>query len=435
MQIRTVTVIGANGTMGRNVAAIFASFGNAKVYMVSRDIEKAKIAAEKAVKSVKADSIRRNLYPVDFSSLEECVKESDLVFESVAEDMVVKSDVLGRIRSALKAEAICCSGTSGLSITKLAELLPPDKRGNYFGVHMYNPPYNMVLCELIPSAYANKNIQVALKQYLSGVLRRTVVEVKDSPAFLGNRIGFQFINEAMQQAQHFRDSGGIDYIDSILGPFTGRSMAPLVTSDFVGLDIHKAIVDNLYNKLKTHYRDTLIMPDYAVELVKEGKLGRKTEGGLYKTLILGNNEKKYLTYDISAKTYRERYRYNFSFAEKTVAALCKGEYKTAAINLVSNESVEAEICVEFLLKYIVNALHASLDVGDSTHDADDVMANGFNWCPPQAMLEWLSSTGSLYSLIQERLPWDFKNSVDIEKVLQSARKSKYDYRRFLLAKR
>lgn len=72
------------------------------------------------------------------------------------------------------------------------------------------------------------------------------MQVKDNPAFLGNRIGFQFINDAMQYADRFKDNGSIDYIDAILGSFTERSMAPLTTSDFVGLDVHKAIVDNIY---------------------------------------------------------------------------------------------------------------------------------------------------------------------------------------------
>jgi 3-hydroxyacyl-CoA dehydrogenase len=63
---------------------------------------------------------------------------------------------------------------------------------------------------------------------------------------MGNRIGFQFINNAMQFAVKYKDKGGIDYIDAILSGFTGRSMPPLVTSDFVGLDVHKAIVDNVF---------------------------------------------------------------------------------------------------------------------------------------------------------------------------------------------
>ena len=82
MDIKTVTVVGANGTMGTNVAAMFASFGNAKVYMVSRDIEKSNKAIVKAIKSVRAESIKNNLIPADYSMLESCVSCSDLIFES-----------------------------------------------------------------------------------------------------------------------------------------------------------------------------------------------------------------------------------------------------------------------------------------------------------------------------------------------------------------
>ena len=105
-------------------------------------------------------------------------------------------------------------------------------------------------------------MQVELKEYLSNKLIRTVVEVKDSPAFLGNRIGFQFINEALRYAERFKDNGGIDYIDAILGSFTGRSMAPLTTSNFVGLDVHKAIVDNIYEDTHDHAHETFVLPEF-----------------------------------------------------------------------------------------------------------------------------------------------------------------------------
>lgn len=96
MIINTVTVVGANGTMGTNVSAIFASFGNAKVFMVSRDLEKSKRAAQKAGKTVKADSIIHNLVPADYSMLADCVQQSDLVFESAAENLAIK---IGALRS------------------------------------------------------------------------------------------------------------------------------------------------------------------------------------------------------------------------------------------------------------------------------------------------------------------------------------------------
>lgn len=152
------------------------------------------------------------------------------------------------------------------------------------GIHLYNPPYNMTLCEVIPSRYTDATKLREVKKYLKEVLLRNVVEVKDEPAFMGNRIGFQFINEALQYAEKYQDNGGIDYIDSIIGPFTGRNMAPLLTSDFVGLDVHKAIVDNIYDNTNDYAHDTFKMPEFALQLISENKLGRKSGAGLYQTI-------------------------------------------------------------------------------------------------------------------------------------------------------
>ena len=91
MTIKTVTVLGAAGAMGSSISAIFASFGAAKVYML--DIEKPEKAIDKAVKSVRAESIRSRLIPADYSMLEECIHESDLVFESVIENIEIKKEV------------------------------------------------------------------------------------------------------------------------------------------------------------------------------------------------------------------------------------------------------------------------------------------------------------------------------------------------------
>ena len=83
MKIQQVTVIGVTGTMGANIAGIFASFGNAKVYCLGRDIEKVKKTIPRTIQSVRADAIATNLIPADFSRLEQCVSDSDLIFESL----------------------------------------------------------------------------------------------------------------------------------------------------------------------------------------------------------------------------------------------------------------------------------------------------------------------------------------------------------------
>ena len=240
MNIKTVTVLGANGTMGRNVAAIFASFGHAKVYMVCRNRDKANKAIVQAYKSIRAESIKEKLVPATYDELDQIIPQSDLIFESLTEDFKIKEEMYSKIKSYLKEDVIISTGTSGLSIKKLAESFG-DKRKRFFGIHMFNPPYSLTLCELIVHDESQHVLASKLKEYLSNQLDRTVVEVKDKPSFLGNRIGFFFINEALLLAEQYKDEGGIDYIDSILGAFTGRTMAPLTTADFVGLDVTKQI--------------------------------------------------------------------------------------------------------------------------------------------------------------------------------------------------
>lgn len=430
--IKAVTVVGATGTMGANVSGIFASFGNAKVYMVGRDIEKVKKTIPRVVKSVKADSIANNLIPADFSMLHDCVKQSDLVFESSAEDMVVKREIAGKVGNVLSEDAISCTGTSGLSITELAECYPTNLRGNFFGVHMFNPPYSMPLCEFTPTKYSNKEVGIELKHYLESVLHRTVVEVKDSPAFLGNRIGFQFINEALQYAEKYKDNGGIDYIDAIIGSFTGRSMAPLTTSDFVGLDVHKAIVDNLYQNTHDYAHETFVLPQFVEKLIAEKKLGRKSGSGLYKLIRYENGLKRQTVLDIDTGHYRDKMSYMFPFAEKMKDCISEGDYTDAFETLVSNHSQEAEICLSFLLKYIVYSLYATKEVGYTIEAADDVMATGFNWCPPLAMYQALSTVADVKSLIKERLDI---SKIDIDQLLSDIKPSKYDYRLYFKSAR
>ena len=427
MKINTVTVVGVTGTMGANVAGIFASFGDAKVYCVGRDIEKVKKTIPRIVKSVRADAIAKNLVPADFSMLEDCVKESDLVFESSSENINVKTDIARKVGVALQDHAVSCTGTSGLSITTIAECYPENVRGHFFGVHMFNPPYSMSLCELTPTIYSDKEMQAELRDYLEKKLYRTVVEVKDSPAFLGNRIGFQFINEALQYAERFKDNGGIDYIDAILGSFTGRAMAPLTTSDFVGLDVHKAIVDNIYENTNDYAHSTFVLPEFVQKLIEQKKLGRKSGGGLYQMVKYDNGLRRMTVLDINTGLYRDVIPYVFPFADKMKKYLAEGDYQKAFDRLVNNHSLEAEICRFFLLDYIVYSLYATKEVGYTIEAADDVMATGFNWCPPLAMYQALSTVADVPVLIKENLP-DVCKKINIDELLAEVKPSKYDYR-------
>ena len=434
MNIKTVTVVGANGTMGTNVSAIFASFGNARVFMVSRDMEKSKKAALRAGKTVKADSIIKNLVPADYSMLADCVMQSDLVFESAAENLELKISLHTQIGTSLRKGAVACTGSSGLSITRLAECYPEEVRCQFFGVHMFNPPYQLTLCELTSSPYSDMQMYGDLKEYLTNQLYRTVAESKDLPAFLGNRIGFYFMNEALQYAEKYQDNGGIDYIDSLLGPFTGRTMPPITTADFVGLDVHKAIVDNIYENTNDFVHEKFVLPGYVQKLIDQKKLGRKTGEGLYKLIKNDSGDKRMMVYDIKTGQYRDEIRYSFPFALRMRAFLRDGDYDDAIRELISNRSQEADICLRFLLRYIVYALYTAEHVGYDLRVADDVMATGFTWCPPFAMMEAFTRVCDLGALMKERLKPEIIGNVDIDHIIAEQIKSKYDYRIYFKAK-
>ena len=388
--IKTITVLGAAGTMGANICAIFASFGNAKVYML--DIEKSEKAVDKAIKSVRAESIRKNLIPADYSMLEQCISESDLVFESVVENIKIKKEVTEKASKWLNEGAYFCTGTSGLSINEISKSLPEKNRCRYFGVHFFNPPYSMTLCELIKTDVSKDEDIAFLKDYLSKQLLRTVVVCKDRPAFVGNRIGFQFINSALQLADQYSSEGGLDYIDAIFGSFTGRLMAPCNTADFVGLDVHKAIIDNLYQNTDDYEKASYTLPDYLKELIENKKLGRKSGEGLFKLQINEDGTKIPLVYDIKTKEYRQKNKYKFEFAEKMKSYLRNGDYQLAFNALLEDNSQEACICKELLKRYVNYSLFVGKEVCDDVGGVDDAMATGFGWCPPLALSNALFGT-------------------------------------------
>lgn len=424
MKIKTVTVIGANGTLGIGVSGIFASFGNAKVYMVSRSIEKSNQAIIKAGKSVRANSIIDNMIAKDYQNIEDCIKESDLIIETIVEDYKEKEKIHKIIDKSMKPHAIASSVTSGISINKLANNYNLEHRKNFMGIHFFNPPYSMILCELIASEYTDKKIENEVKKYLENVLYRKVIKVKDEAGFLANRIGFQFINHTMQYASNFSARGGVDYIDTIFGLFTGRNMKPLYTADFVGLDVHKAIVDNIYKNTNDYLHETFKLPNYVEELIKQNKLGQKVDEGLYK--YSGK-----LVYDIEQKDYREIREYNIPYINEVIEKFKVADYRKGMKIIIKDRSKEAQICRELLVSYIIYSIKISKEVAENITDCDIAMAEGFNWIPPYALLDLIGKHECKSIAIN-----DLKMSAnEIDEILDNDIKSNYEYERFLKAKR
>lgn len=137
-------------------------------------------------------------------------------------------------------------------------------------------------------------------------------------------------------------------------------------------------------------------------------------------------------YDIASDSYREANKYVFPFAETMIRKLRKGSYKSAFQALIDNHSQEAEMCLHFLLKYVIYSIAASEEVGFSVHDADDVMAAGFNWCPPMAVVDAILEVTDFKELVKERLEL---GSVEVDHLLSLIEPSKYDFRIYFKAKK
>lgn len=194
-------------------------------------------------------------------------------------------------------------------------------------------------------------------------------------------------------------------------------MSPLVTSDFVGLDVHKAIVDNVYNNTNDYAHDTFTMPNFALKLINEHKLGRKTGCGLYNAVANSDGTKTINVYDIETDTYRQTRKYVFAFAQHMISEFRIGNYTRAFKFLTENHSTEAKICLEFLIKYTVYGIVTTKAIGESIHSADDVMFAGFNWVPPLGVIDAFGGVLAFQELALQILSDDFLAKIDLNEIL------------------
>jgi 3-hydroxyacyl-CoA dehydrogenase len=420
-EIKTVTVLGANGAMGAGSAGVIAAFGNAKVYMLARDLEKAKDGVEKAYNSVKAEVIRKNLIPGTYDQdLERCVAESDWVFELVAESYEVKEPINARIAKARKPGTIVSTVSSGLSIERLAKAFDEDGRKHYYGTHFFNPPYKMILCELVTHPGNDKKVTQQLGEYLDKTLGRAVVYTNDTPAFAGNRVGFQLMNEVAIFAEKHADAGGIALMDEIMSGYTGRAMGPLATIDFVGLDVHKAIVDNIYENTKDEAHSTFKLPAYMQKLIDEGKLGMKAKGGLTKITKTADGKKEKFVYNIKTGAYDPYPKFNIEFIPKAKTLIQESNYKGAMDVVKSAQGMEADLARYFISRYISYSLSIVGEVVDTKEMVDMAMGFGFNWVPASAFVDFLGGPKETIAMME-------KSKVPVPELLKKADPNKKFY--------
>ncbi|MEO8701681.1 MAG: 3-hydroxyacyl-CoA dehydrogenase family protein [Kofleriaceae bacterium] len=399
--IRKVVVLGANGAMGAGSGAVFAAAGLPTVFL-ARTLEKAEAGRARAEQLTKgtiaAGTITCGTYAQDLGT---ALADADLIFEAVAEDLASKREVFALVDRQRTEMSIVATVSSGLSIGGMCADRTDNFRRNFLGIHLFNPPTVIVGCELVPHAGTDPGVVAVVRDFLASVLRREVVETRDTPAFAGNRLGFKVLNEVAQLAEEH----GVAFMDQLVGPHTGRAMAPLATIDLVGWDVHAAIVDNLYRSTHDVAHDRFVLPAYMRAGIARGVLGRKAKNGFWKLEGKGPDAKK-LVLDLVTGNYAPLADVAppAAFVHKMKAALGSGRHTGAMEVMCTSEGVEAELLRTIILGYISYGLGLVGDVVERPRDIDRIMSFGFHWAPPGMLVDAIGPGRTIILLERARLP-------------------------------
>ena len=262
--ISHVCVLGA-GTMGSGIAAVLAAHG----YTVSiYDPQPAALLRARERVGKRAPGAKLNTAP----TVAEAVAGAQLIIEAVPEVMSLKRQLLAQVDAAAVADAVVVSNTSQFSVTLLAGALSNPER--FCGMHWFNPPERMQLIEGV-RAEQTSDATLALVAEVAEACGKRFVAVRDAPGFVVNRVMAAALVEAMRMVD--QGVANPDEIDTLITLGLNHPMGPLALADYVGLDVMLAILESLEADLGGHFSP----PEGLRQLVKAGRLGRKSGGGYH----------------------------------------------------------------------------------------------------------------------------------------------------------
>jgi len=279
VQVSDVGVVGA-GTMGSGIAQVCATAGM-QVLLVDVSLDQlrrgreameaslAKLASKGQLERGPAETLGRVRTSTSLADL----GRVGIVIEAAFEDVAVKTDIFRRLDAACRPDALLASNTSSISITTLASATRRADR--VVGMHFMNPVPLMGLVEVV-RGLATSDATVAQVRELAERLGKTVVEAKDSPGFISNRVLMPMINEAVFALEE--GVGTAEGIDTVMRLGMGHPLGPLALADLIGLDVCLAILEVLHRDLgDDKYRPAPLLRRY----VAAGWLGRKTKRGFH----------------------------------------------------------------------------------------------------------------------------------------------------------
>lgn len=378
-KFRKVAVLGA-GVMGSQIAAHCA---NAQVPVIVFDLPDKKGPkngiVDRAIHSLTkmkpaplgaadlAQFIQAANYEEHLALLTEC----DLIIEAIAERLDLKHDLYKKISNYIGKNTIFATNTSGLPISTLSEGFDQALKKRFCGVHFFNPPRYMHLCELIPSPSTEQTVLDQLETFITSVLGKGVVYAKDTPNFVANRVGVAGMLAVMVEAEKYGLS--FEVVDQLTGSKLGRAKsATFRTADVVGLDTMHHVIATMQKGLPQDPFASIYEPPAVLEeLIKLGNLGQKTKAGFFK-----KDGKNILRFDLDQGDYVPADEQ----ADKSILDLLK--IPNAADRLAKLRQSEHPqgkflwAIFRDIFHYV--AVHLQ-EIADSAREVDLAMRWGFGW--------------------------------------------------------
>lgn len=397
--INNVAVLGS-GVMGSAIACHFANIGVQVLLLdiVPRELtpkekEKGLTLDDKEVRNriVNTDlqkALKSNPSPIyhkKFASristgnLEddiEKISKVDWIIEVVTEKLEIKQQVFDQIEKHRKKGTLVSSNTSGIPIHLMSKDRSEDFQQHFCGTHFFNPPRYLRLLEIIPGPKTSPAVLEFLNSYGEKFLGKQTVVAKDTPAFIGNRIGIFSIMNLFHQVKDFDFT--VEEIDKLTGPVLGRpKSATFRTVDVVGLDTLAQVANGVHEHCPDDERNDLFaFPDYLQTMIDNEWYGEKTGQGFYKKIKKKDGPSEIKTLDLDKMDYRERKKASFDVLEqtKTIDKL-SDRYKV----LLGDKGKAGDFYKKNFASLFAYAANRIPEISDELYKIDDAMRAGFGW--------------------------------------------------------
>ncbi|MCP4116206.1 MAG: 3-hydroxyacyl-CoA dehydrogenase/enoyl-CoA hydratase family protein [Desulfobacteraceae bacterium] len=392
-KIRKAAVIGS-GIMGGGIAALLAGAG-VDVLLLDivpfdlKDEEKndpasrnrivkagmdAALASAPSLFMTKKDAalISTGNLEDDFDKLAEC----DWIVEVVVENLKIKQDLFKRIEGIRKPNSIISSNTSGIPLKDMSEGLSDDFKKHFMGTHFFNPVRYMHLLELIPGADTLPEVLEFIAKYGEKHLGKGIVWAKDTPNFVGNRIGVQGIGKVMQAM--LEEGLTVPEVDAIFGPALGRPKTAIFkTTDLVGLDTMSHVCQNSYDLCADdEQRDAFVVPEFVKTMIEKNLLGNKTRAGFYKTDLTPEWKKIRKVINPATLEYEEFTRPSFPCLDE---AKKKETLSEKVLCVLNGEDKGAKFAWKMAANSFQYAANRIPEISDTIIEIDNSMKWGYNF--------------------------------------------------------